>query len=273
MSIVDLSIKVAAQAVDKAALAHGIPGGGIVTEALLKQLLLVQDEQAVALSRIDENVQRLIDGPWKTAKLYIIEAAQHGLTSEKMCEKLKLAAEHLHNALPLQEERTFGQAYVCIDLAVVFTMLRDDAAVIYAHQAMKAATDVLLDIRAERRRPPDAKRQTRKFAYLDLAKRPTGLGLKFGESWMDSLKYALRSTLPIQDYTNLDKAFNAWLAVTYSEFESVEGACVALCGEQDAEISHYRELAPRNMHYSHGILNSKTGLVANIKRRISNSDE
>jgi hypothetical protein len=270
MSIVDLSIKVAAQAADKVALAHGIPGGGVVTEAVLRQLLLVQDEQAAALSRIDENVQRLIDGPWKTAKLYISEAALQGLTSEEVRGKLKLAAEQLRTALPLQEERAFGQAYVCIDLAIVLTMLRDDAAVIYARRAMKAATDVLLDIRAETRKPPDAKRQAMKFAYLDAGKRVIGMmGLGPRKSRMD----ALRAYLPIQDYTGLDKAFNAWLAVTYSEFESVEGACVALCGEQDAEISHYRELAPRNMHYSHGILNTKTGLSAKITRRITISDE
>jgi hypothetical protein len=132
MDIVDLSIKIAAQAVDKPLKAHGIPGGAIITEAILRQLLLVQDQQAEALGRIDKNVQRLINGPWKTARLYVGEATVQGLPAPVVRQKLDLAAQQLRIAIPLQEEKGFGRAYACIDLAIVLTMLQDDAAVLYA---------------------------------------------------------------------------------------------------------------------------------------------
>jgi hypothetical protein len=62
MNIIDLSIRVAAQAAGKPLQAHGIPGGEIITEAVLRQLLLVQDEQAEALVNKRLGIFALIGG-------------------------------------------------------------------------------------------------------------------------------------------------------------------------------------------------------------------
>lgn len=254
VGIADLSIKVVGQAADKALLAYGIPGGGAVTEALLRQLLLVQDEQAEALARIDENVQRLIEGPWKTARLYITEATLQGLPSEEVRNKLKHAAEQLRIAIPYQEERTFAQAYVCIDLAVVLTMVRDDAATLYARKAMGAATDFLLDIRSRKRWPPKVQATINKNLLKSIPAAPIPLVFKL-------------------NVTEVDRTFNAWLSSVYDEFENIERACVALCGERDVEIGHYQQQAPRNLRYSHGGLNTNTGIAAKFNRRFTRSDE
>jgi hypothetical protein len=76
--------------------AEGIPGGAAMIEPLLRELLQVQDEQAKAISRIDANVQRLIDGPWETARSYVEEAALTPLEGRE--EKLQAASAELHRA-------------------------------------------------------------------------------------------------------------------------------------------------------------------------------
>ena len=52
MNLPELSTKVAASATNAALMAHGIPGGGPVVEALLTTLLQIQDEQSEAIRRI-----------------------------------------------------------------------------------------------------------------------------------------------------------------------------------------------------------------------------
>lgn len=63
MSIAEVSSQVVAEAAGAALTSSGIPIGADVIEPVLRSLLQVQDEQAVAITRIDASVQRLIDGP------------------------------------------------------------------------------------------------------------------------------------------------------------------------------------------------------------------
>ena len=71
MDVLELSAKVAGGAVGATLTAHGVPGTGPAVEALLTSLLGIQEEQAAAVERIDAAVQRLVDGPWRTAGLLI----------------------------------------------------------------------------------------------------------------------------------------------------------------------------------------------------------
>jgi hypothetical protein len=265
MDIVDLSIKVVAQAASKPLQAHGIPGGAIITEAFLRQLLLVQDQQAEALSRIDKNVQRLIDGPWRTARLYVDEAAVEGLPAAVVHQKLSLAAQQLRIAVPLQEDRAFGRAYACIDLAIVLTMLRDDAAVLYARQAMAAATHFLLDIESGRRNPPNTMRDLQVGNLMNVKN-------VFFHKRRRS-RWEVIAAPFLSDFTYFDRRSNAWLDSIYTEFNKIEYASVALSGGGDAEVSSYRQHAPRDLRFNRGVLNSKNGLYWNIMRKLSISFE
>jgi hypothetical protein len=213
-----------------------------VTEALLRQLLLVQDEQAAALSKIEKDVQRLIDGPWETARLYISEATLRGLPSNEVREKLNLAAQQLRTAIPLQEEKTFSRAYVCIDLAIVLTMLRDNAAILYGVQAIGAATGFLLDIKSGKRRPPEFMRDIRKAVDRFMLK-----NLTIGVDPIGGYKRLFRDRP--EEFVKVDANFNAWLASIYQEFDDIERASVALCGNHDPQVSHYQMLVPRGMYY------------------------
>ena len=71
MDLYELSAKVGSQSAGALLTASGVPVAGPVVEALLNELLGVQNRQAEAIERIDANVQRLVEGPWKTARLYL----------------------------------------------------------------------------------------------------------------------------------------------------------------------------------------------------------
>ena len=146
VNVPNLAIRVAQGAAEALAAGHGLPGAGPVVEALVRDLLQVQDEQAQTLSRIDENVQRLLDGPWRTARLYLNESLLPGRSAKQVQAALRQAAEHLRQALGLQSPRSFGAAFVAFDLAVVLAALGDhDASRLYVRTAITAATDEVID--------------------------------------------------------------------------------------------------------------------------------
>ena len=118
-----------------------VPAAQEVWEPLLRSLLQVQDEQAETVARIDANVQRLIDGPWLTARSYLEEAAHPGTTADQRTEKLRRASDALHDAIPLQPEATLQRAYACLNLALVEQLLGEPgASTLQAHYALDAAT-------------------------------------------------------------------------------------------------------------------------------------
>lgn len=116
-----------------------VPAAQEVWEPLLKSLLQVQDEQTKTIARIDANVQRLIDGPWRRAHDYL-EEAQHSDTAEQRRDKLRHASDALHEAISLQDAGTLGLAYAYLNLALVERLLGESSAsVLQAHHALDAA--------------------------------------------------------------------------------------------------------------------------------------
>jgi hypothetical protein len=149
VNVQDLSIKLAGRAADVAALAHGVPipgVAGLATEALLRDLLAVQDEQAERLRRVEADVERLLSGPWRTAQLHLREALLEGRSRDEVIRSLDRAGSSLREALSVESERTLSRAYVAVDLAVVLAMLRDpEASRMYARESLATATDMLRD--------------------------------------------------------------------------------------------------------------------------------
>lgn len=143
MDIVSLSTKVASQIGEQTLGSVGVPGGGSIIESLLSDLIGVQDEQARALSRIERDVQRLINEPWNTAQTYIKEAKYPGTSADQRRAKLLVAAEQLRRVVSLQEERigwTLAPAYTFLDLAIVLRIAGDQpASKLYAAEAKEAA--------------------------------------------------------------------------------------------------------------------------------------
>ena len=52
-----------------------VPFSGPVAESLVQELLGAQDEQIVLLRGLSDDLNRLLDGPWQTARMYLKEAA------------------------------------------------------------------------------------------------------------------------------------------------------------------------------------------------------
>jgi hypothetical protein len=135
-----MSSKVVALAGGVMAIA-AVPAAQEVWEPLLRSLLQVQDEQAETIAHIDANVQRLIEGPWLTARSYLEEAALPSTTPAQRTEKLRRASDALHDAIPLQPEATLQRAYACLNLALVEQLLGESgASMLQAHHALDAAT-------------------------------------------------------------------------------------------------------------------------------------
>jgi hypothetical protein len=146
VNVGDLAVRVASRAADVAAAAHGVPGAGLVVESLLRDLLQLQDEQAKTLSRIERNIERLIQGPWQTAHIRVRESLLPGRTPEQVADYLNRAADELRQALGLQPDG-FGGAYVAFDLAVLLAVLGDDeASRFYAQESVRVATDELIGL-------------------------------------------------------------------------------------------------------------------------------
>jgi hypothetical protein len=140
MNLVQLSTNVASQGANTVLLAHGVPGGAVVTQTVLNELLQVQDQQTEAIKRIEGAVDRLIVEPWITARLLLTEAAQPGRTRDDVLAKLAAAADKLREAVAQQADMSFAKAHACLDMALVLKLLGDESgASFYARKAVPAA--------------------------------------------------------------------------------------------------------------------------------------
>jgi hypothetical protein len=196
VNVMDVSTKLVADAAGSALASAGIPCGANVLEPLLQALLQVQDEQAATLKRIDANVQRLIDGPWETARTYMEEASLPTATPEQREDKLRNASAELHRAVSLQPESSLQRAYACLDLALVHWLLGDTASgVLMARRALESVTTCMVDdLTAIKKSKPTAVTRARWVAVGGLvaatrSKHKTkALANEFGENWQQYLE-------------------------------------------------------------------------------------
>ncbi|RKR73477.1 hypothetical protein [Frondihabitans australicus] len=135
MDLDQLAVKVVTFAANRA-----MPGLGAPLEMILNDLLGVQDSQVVVLASIDSHVQALIDGPWKTGRRYLREAALPGRTADQAAAALVEAQAHFRSAVDLQTPSTFARASACLDLAMVCQLLGDsELATLYATECAREA--------------------------------------------------------------------------------------------------------------------------------------
>jgi hypothetical protein len=237
---IELSVKLASEAAGHALLAVGIPGGDVAVEALLHAVFQVQDQQAQALARIDANIELLLENPWKTAWQYIREAGLPHTTVDTRRKKLEFAAEKLHEAIPNQRERTFGRAYVCLDLAVVEHILGDDAVSgLYAGDAVRSAVGYVQDAGAGKVDPPHSTAR----ALLRRAQH----GLRATASAMG---YPTQASL----LRRVDEEVNAWLMNIYRELSSVGNAAAVLLGADNQQVVAAIASAPLDLHCRNGVI-------------------
>lgn len=102
-----------------------VPFSGPAVEALLSDLLGVQDEQLVLLKNLETSVQRLADVPWISARIHLEDAAIPGRRPEDVRRSLEQAAEKLHDAIPSQPNESPHKADARLMLSIVFAALRD----------------------------------------------------------------------------------------------------------------------------------------------------
>lgn len=103
-----------------------VPFSGPVAESLVQELLGAQDEQIVLLRGLSDDLNRLLDGPWQTARMYLREAALPRRTPDQVAEALRSASAKLREAAPLQRPGSLLHAHVLVDLAIVERMRGDD---------------------------------------------------------------------------------------------------------------------------------------------------
>src|SRR5579859_4477819 len=77
-----------------------VPISGPAAEAVMTELLGVQDEQLEILRELKSTIGRLLDVPWKSARIYMEEAAIPSRSPEQVRQSLEHAAEKLHEAMP-----------------------------------------------------------------------------------------------------------------------------------------------------------------------------
>jgi hypothetical protein len=223
MGVAELTAKVVAQAAGGAMTSAGIPGGAEaaeVIEPLLDELLHVQDEQAEAIARIDANVQRLIDGPWETARTYIEEAAVAQVGPEERADKLRNASVALHSAVPLQPDGTLQRAYACLQLAVVERMLGDvGSSVLQARRALQAATSFVI-------------------AELTALKELKRAKMRGSIELVVAFPMAARSGATVLKLQSHHREF----PIVWHEFTGIRDAATELCGETDAGLQQCAEL-------------------------------
>lgn len=241
MNVVALASQVVAGGGGIALSLHGIPGGGPALQVLLSNLLQVQDQQAEAIGRIDKNVERLIRGPWETAWLYMAEAVLPGRNADQIGDALAAAASKLRDAVPLQEKRTFGRAYACLDLAFVLRMRNDEAGgTSYATQAVEAATHFIHDVMAGRRKPPGYRRGDVALAWT----REVGArGVTFGIAGSDAIE-------------DVDGRINEWLVEIYAEYSAIYEAATLLIGKESAVV-HLKDSLPKQLVSTRGRIRPK----------------
>jgi uncharacterized protein involved in cysteine biosynthesis len=64
-----------------------VPFSGPLAESLVQELLGAQDEQIVLLRGLSDDLNRLLDGPWQTARMYLREAALPRRTPDQVMER------------------------------------------------------------------------------------------------------------------------------------------------------------------------------------------
>jgi hypothetical protein len=219
VGVVDISTKVVADAAGAALASCGIPAGADVIEPVLRGLLQVQDEQAQAIARVDANVQRLIDGPWQTARDYIEEASLPMVTAEQREEKLRNASEELHRAIPLQPDGSLRRAYACMDLALVERLLGDaGSSALQARRSVDAAATHVINELETMKKARDAKRRDLKASVATSLAWPAAARAAFK-------MHALRGGFP----------------VLWHEYGELHQAASALCGADDPGIEQTAE--------------------------------
>jgi hypothetical protein len=110
----------------------------------VQELLGAQDEQIVLLRGLSDDLNRLLDGPWQTARMYLREAALPRRTPDQVTEALRSASAKLREAAPLQPPSSLLHAHVLIDLAIVERMRGDhDLARHYAADAYTTARSAM----------------------------------------------------------------------------------------------------------------------------------
>jgi hypothetical protein len=135
VEIKELAVKVASQA----SMAIPLPGAAAVIEALLRELLQIQDQQTEMLAKIEADVQRLVDGPWCTGRRYLREATLPGRSAHQISEALLRALEYFRQAVDLQPGSTFKRATVSLDLAMLCALTGD--AELAAHYATESEAE------------------------------------------------------------------------------------------------------------------------------------
>jgi hypothetical protein len=119
---------------------QALPLSGPFVEGLIAEVLRAEEDQLAILRGVDRHVQQLIDGPLRTAHLYLEDAAVPGRSPEQVRQSLMSAADRLHDAIPLQPEASFASAQVCLELAFTFRMLNDaPASAHYAEKSYRSA--------------------------------------------------------------------------------------------------------------------------------------
>ena len=124
------------------ALKSGLPldpiAGGVIAVVgvdVLHTLIGATDAQAEMLTALDGKVDRLIAGPWQTARLYLQDMRLTDRSDRQLLDDLVRARAALFEAIPLQPERTWARAAVHIDLCLVSAALGDRAGTIAAARA------------------------------------------------------------------------------------------------------------------------------------------
>jgi hypothetical protein len=105
-----------------------LPGVDLVIEAVLNTVFEVQDEQVERLRGLDEKVQRLLDGAWKTGHLRLEEAALPNRSDDMRRDLLTGAANDFRDAAGFQETGSLSEAQVYLDLAMTQALLNDQVA-------------------------------------------------------------------------------------------------------------------------------------------------
>ena len=118
-----VAIRVAAEASSTV-----VPFSGPVVESLLQDVLDVQDEQVKRLLELGEAIQRLADGPWRSGRLRLREAALPNGDPEAVRRLLERAADDFRDAIPLQMDPSFSRAQACLDLSLVLGILGNNTA-------------------------------------------------------------------------------------------------------------------------------------------------
>lgn len=108
----------------------------------------IQDQQLTLLTSINENVQRLVDSPWRAAQERIRFAALPGRSDEDRRSLLYEARGKLFDAAAVQPDFSMARAEIQLDLALISASLGDGPGTLYAFAAaVRAAWHAALAVR------------------------------------------------------------------------------------------------------------------------------